>query len=162
MGHEHHQCWLVILTLYVSMGQGLATPIMKIVTVNMCIDKKIIRLGSCCCYYFWFYNLLSFRYLSLVMSCFQSCSIMIVTILWSFHNIYHLYLNPVHFYWLIMSGAPYHLSTMNGAGGMSCAGITADVIYSCSCCNSKYFLLNWPPSPPILLIIGQWSSVTIA
>ena len=38
------------------------------VPINRISGRKIIRLGSCCCYFVWFCELLSLRWLSFVMS----------------------------------------------------------------------------------------------
>ena len=85
------------------------------VTSNSCSDKKIIRLG----YLYWsfvlFYKLLPLRYFLLVISCFQSCSTMLVIMLKPFRNGYKYPFHPVHSHWNIITGAHSHWSIITGA-----------------------------------------------
>ena len=46
-------------------------------------DNKTIRLGSWCCYFVWFYELLSLRYLSLVLVVFSP----VLSWFWKFYNL---------------------------------------------------------------------------
>ena len=52
-------------------------------TINRCSGKKIIRLGSCCCYSVWFYEILSLRYLKF----FSVVFISVLSCLWRFYNL---------------------------------------------------------------------------
>ena len=64
------------------------------VTIDRCSGKKVIRLGSCWCYFFWFYKILSSRYLSLGLSCFGP----VMPCLWKF---YKFYIRVISHLWIL-------------------------------------------------------------